>query len=232
MASSPGVTASVFVGLAPAQLTLPPGPGRHARRTHLPEVQLTLSSFAIRAADRGRHSRPPEQRAPYLRFRLDVTLCIAIGTGLSEHAGQHDQLNPELTSNLEQTRPRSGLDEAIRNWHNTRSGWVRRQGLEPRTRGLRVRCSVRFTPSHCATMLDVPDVRQATRAGAVWCRPLPGRTATSEQTWSKHGDGHVPKRQIQFVIAAARVDVRRSSSASGTLLTHGRSPRLRYTNAW
>jgi hypothetical protein len=33
---------------------------------------------------------------------------------------------------------RNGLHEGTRNGYNTRSGRVRRQGLEPRTRGLRV----------------------------------------------------------------------------------------------
>ncbi len=33
---------------------------------------------------------------------------------------------------------------AIRNGYNTRSSRVRRQGLDPRTRGLRVRCSDSF----------------------------------------------------------------------------------------
>src|SRR6266705_6440908 len=69
---------------------------------------------------------------------------------------------------------------------------VPRQGLEPRTRGLRVRCFVRFSSStsyHSVPRRAVTcrTVRQTTSAGAVWCRLLPGRTATSEQTWSKHG---------------------------------------------
>src|SRR5216683_2880206 len=32
-------------------------------------------------------------------------------------------------------------------------------------------------------------VRQTRRPAAAWCRPLPGRTGTSEQTWSKHDRG-------------------------------------------
>src|ERR1035438_962132 len=39
---------------------------------------------------------------------------------------------------VEQTCPGTGLHEGTRNGYNPRSGRVRRQGLEPRTRGLRV----------------------------------------------------------------------------------------------
>src|SRR6266550_4382850 len=59
-----------------------------------------------------------------------------------------------------------------------------------------------MVPSHVMTCRTV---RQTTRADAVWCRLLPGRTATSEQTWSNHGGGHVPKRQLRFVITPACV---------------------------
>lgn len=48
-------------------------------------------------------------------------------------------------------------------------------------------------------------VRGSAHFAAVWYRALSDGTATSEQTWSKHGDGHVPKRQIRSVITPASV---------------------------
>jgi hypothetical protein len=89
------------------------------------------------------------------------------------------------------TRSACVLNEGVSPGQGVRSG-VRRQGLEPRTRGLRVRCSARFcffTSYHFmpGSAVICRTVRQPTRARVMWCRPLPGRTATSEQPWSKHG---------------------------------------------
>ena len=50
-------------------------------------------------------------------------------------------LGPDWRANVEQTWPRNGLHEVDRNGYNARSERVRREGLEPPTRGLRVRCS-------------------------------------------------------------------------------------------
>jgi hypothetical protein len=76
---------------------------------------------------------------------------------------------------------------------NVKTSRVRRQGLEPRTRGLRVRCSVRFcfstwyhlVPHSAATCRTV---RQAHESG---CRVMPAATgpyrdirANMEQTWA------------------------------------------------
>jgi len=71
---------------------------------------------------------------------------------------------------------------------------VRRQGLEPRTRGLRVRCSVRlFCLSCCQAMLaragSCHSVRSPASAPCCGYRVVPGCTGASEQPWSNIG-GH------------------------------------------
>ena len=68
-----------------------------------------------------------------------------------------------------------------------RNRWVRRQGLEPRTRRLRVRCPVRFFSQNCCRAMTAHaatcrSVRLPVSAAACRYRVLPGRTATSEQT--------------------------------------------------
>jgi hypothetical protein len=70
--------------------------------------------------------------------------------------------------------------------------WVRRQGLEPRTRGLRVRyVTYRLVP---------PDVTSCHFRWSTWsrhagsCRPVPVRSATTEHTWSTAADGCAPSR--------------------------------------
>jgi len=66
---------------------------------------------------------------------------------------------------------------------------VRRQGLEPRTRGLRVCCS-RILFSYSTSEFNATccrDTRNAPRRHTVCWRLISGSTGTSEQTWSKHG---------------------------------------------
>src|SRR5216683_5754521 len=91
-----------------------------------------------------------------------------------------------------------------------------------------------MVPAHAMTCRAV---RQTGRPAAAWCRLLPARTGTSEQTWSKHGCGRCPaqpgqqrlpepgrrpgvsrKRRVRSVIAAAGVDARWGTAAVGTLL--------------
>ena len=65
---------------------------------------------------------------------------------------------------------------------------VLRQVLDPRTRGLRVRCSgVLFTQSTSMfTLASWRDNRNSPRRNTVCGRLIPGGTGTSEQTRSKH----------------------------------------------
>jgi hypothetical protein len=70
-------------------------------------------------------------------------------------------------------------------------GGLRRQGLEPRTRGLRVSCFVRlFSLNCCQIMLgravSCHSVRLPACAPRCGYRVVPDRTGASEQTWSKH----------------------------------------------
>ena len=65
-----------------------------------------------------------------------------------------------------------------------------------RTRGLRVRCFVRlFSLNCCQAMVaragSCHSVRSPVSEARCGCRMLPGRTGTSEQTWSKHGYAQV-----------------------------------------
>ena len=90
---------------------------------------------------------------------------------------------------MEQTWPRNGLHEGTRNGHIPRSEWVRRQGLEPRTRRLRVGWSyfgcVRSACGFTVLPGEICDRFPSFSAGS--CRPLPGSARTSEQPWSDHG---------------------------------------------
>jgi hypothetical protein len=58
---------------------------------------------------------------------------------------------------VEQTWAGNGLLVGTGNWYKPRSVRVRRQGLEPRTRGLRVRCSA-YPHVHRRTPVQVPVV--------------------------------------------------------------------------
>jgi hypothetical protein len=97
------------------------------------------------------------------------------------------------------TRSACVLNEGVSPGQGVRSG-VRRQGLEPRTRGLRVRCSARFSVATSCdfTMMPAETRCNRPRPAAAWYRPLPGRNATAEQTWSNHGDAHVPLAAATF----------------------------------
>ena len=85
-----------------------------------------------------------------------------------------------------------------------RSVRVRRQGLEPRTRGLRVRCSVRFpVATSCDFMVMPAEIRcYEPCPGASSYRSLPGWNATAEQTWSKHGGRLISGGSVLSVTAA------------------------------
>jgi hypothetical protein len=83
---------------------------------------------------------------------------------------------------------------------------ISRDGL--RWRASRLRAAAQSVRKYLLVSDDATScrtVRQIGRRAAAWCRPLPGRTATSEQTWSKHGGGHWPRRQIRSVISPASV---------------------------
>ena len=80
-------------------------------------------------------------------------------------------------------------------------------GQNPATRPMFLRIK---SPLLCVRLL--PDsagpcrfVRDSADFAAAWYRALSDGTATSEQTWSKYGDGHVPKRPIRSVITLASV---------------------------
>ena len=98
------------------------------------------------------------------------------------------RLGPNSRANVEQTRAGTGPNKKTWGGHNPRSVRVRRQGLEPRTRGLRVRCSgILFIQSTSAFRLTRwRDIRNRPRGSAVRCRMLPRSTETSERTWSTH----------------------------------------------
>jgi len=59
---------------------------------------------------------------------------------------------------------------------------VRRQGLEPRTRGLRARTRSYRPGSACAS--SCRSRRSATSRRAVGCRPMPPRSTATEHRWS------------------------------------------------
>jgi hypothetical protein len=105
---------------------------------------------------------------------------------------------------VEQTWARNGLHEVARNWHNPRSGRVRRQGLEPRTRGLRVRCSVRLTDAtSCDFMMQPGEIRQR-QPDFVPGHASPCRVRTRQP--SKHGANmahpNPRQRQLRSVMTA------------------------------
>jgi hypothetical protein len=110
-------------------------------------------------------------------------------TSCRRRTGSHSR-----RANVEQPPARNGPHEANQNRYNTRSGMhlrVRRQGLEPRTRGLRVRCSgigsvlslAASTGLRAATPVSVSaDVGQ--------CRAVPGQTSKHRaNTMSSRGCG-------------------------------------------
>jgi hypothetical protein len=100
-------------------------------------------------------------------------------SSLKEHALQtmHGRETPWSTTPL--TPARSFRDEDLR---------VRRQGLEPRTRGLRVRCSVRFFSLNCCQIMlahagTCHSVRSPASAARCGYRVVPDRTGHT----SNHG---------------------------------------------
>jgi hypothetical protein len=105
---------------------------------------------------------------------------------------------PQQHPTVEQARSERGLESGTNRAHNNdlesynpRSLRVRRRGLEPRTRGLRVRCYVRlFSLNCCHAMLTRAGschfVRLPASASRCGYRVVPARTGASEQTWSKH----------------------------------------------
>ena len=89
-------------------------------------------------------------------------------------------------------RPHDGLSPAPHKitadhtiMRQRRSGRVRRQGLEPRTRGLRALLSYQISALDASLCRSV---RASTRIPADWCRVLTGGTGADEQTPSKHQD--------------------------------------------
>ena len=132
----------------------------------------------------GRDVRSPlEGRALELRNPVDVTLCMAIGRGSTGRAGRPVGLGLDWRANVEQTWSPNSLHEGAWNGYNPRSEWVRRQGLEPRTRRLRVRCFVRFfSPIWCHVMtirvVACCSVRLPVSGEGCGYRVLPGRTGT------------------------------------------------------
>src|ERR1035438_9648112 len=91
---------------------------------------------------------------------------------------------------MEQPWPGNGPHEGTRKRHNPRSEWVRRQGLEPRARRLRVCCSADLAVSDCAGKFrDLPGCTENRENG---CRVIPPATgpyrdirANMEQTWMR-----------------------------------------------
>jgi hypothetical protein len=131
-------------------------------------------------------------------FSLDVTLCITIGRGL---AGRPVTMI-DFSRTGEQTWRKHGL------------GMATGQSKEITKTPGQYECAARDlnprikSPMFCARLM--PDnarrcryVRDSAYFAAISCRTLTYRTATAEQTWSKHGDGHVPKRPIHSVIIPA-----------------------------
>jgi hypothetical protein len=70
-----------------------------------------------------------------------MSRCVNHRQGLAGRSGRHDQLHLDWRANVEQTWPGNAHRPVQRDGESRRSGRVRRQGLEPRTRGSRVRCS-------------------------------------------------------------------------------------------
>jgi hypothetical protein len=100
-------------------------------------------------------------------------------------------LDPRTRATTEQPSGQNGYRKKDLGPKIPRSVRVRRQGLEPRTRGLRVRCSVRLFFLNCyQTMLARAGSCHFVQSPAsVLCcgyRVVPGCTGASEQTWSKH----------------------------------------------
>jgi len=135
-------------------------------------------------------------RAVELRNPVAVTLCRAIGRGSTGRAGRPVGLGLYWRANVEQTWPRNGLHEVARNGYNPRSKWVRRQGLEPRTRRLRVCCPVFRISALYLRVYDATcgDMQQLPR---IWCRFVPAATgpyrdirATTEQPPMRTGLDH------------------------------------------
>jgi hypothetical protein len=95
---------------------------------------------------------------------------------------------PDTRANTEPTWVQNGHMKNYLKQHNPRSECVRRQGLEPRTRRLRVCCSVRLTAATSCDFTAVPaQIHDSQSSPGTACyRLLPGWNATSEQTWSKH----------------------------------------------
>ena len=105
--------------------------------------------------------------------------------------------------------------------YNACSERVRRQGLEPRTRGLRVRCSVRLFSLNCRqTMLARAGrchfVRSSASAPRCGYRMVSDRTGACEQTWSKH--------PCALVYTNMPWPVERGSGRLGTSSVRGTAP--------
>ena len=158
-------------------LGLPADPGRAARPGH-PGRRVT-----VRRVQR----QLPHREVRRVLRRLRIPPAPFLGTHATRAArGTRSGLTSKRGASMAGKRPsRVGQDG-----YHPRSGPVRRQGLEPRTRGLRVRCSANLTvPDSAAKCYDVPGCTANRETAAAWCSLLPARTGTSEQTWSKHGRG-------------------------------------------
>ena len=102
-----------------------------------------------------------------------------VGNGLSHNPGYPEYAH--MFGALSKIAPQDGLSPAphkisttAQREHNPRSG--------------RAAALFDFTPlSRAETCRDVPSRAAACIRGGRRCRVLPGRTGTSEQTWSKHG---------------------------------------------
>ena len=147
-------------------------PGIPAYREHSQGYSLKMLPVGTGAPGRGTSSAtadPARLSRPRSKPRLRLPAITRMG-GDEQTWSQH---GPEMTC----TR---GPGTGIVPGQNGLDGRVRRQGPEPRTRSLRVRCSVRFFSPNCCRAMTVH------AAACRRCRVLPGRTGTSEQTWSKH----------------------------------------------
>jgi len=122
---------------------------------------------------------------------LDHQAAKSACAAASEVPGRLAQIRREASGAFHLQRPRywPTLDRGAGNSHLVADENPRQ--LDRCARGLRVRCSVRFTDVTSCDFMAVPAEMHDTNAGSgtAWYRLLPGWNATSEQTWSNHGSG-------------------------------------------
>jgi hypothetical protein len=179
-----------------------PGPRKApARRRAHPAAQHPA------AGHRHRPRTPPGSRTGYCPQQIAVPLSL-LGEGTRINAdparqpGRSHARKPVTTSYRREPGPTSdprwphqaGHKNGLEPKTPGQDGRVRLQGLEPRTRGLRARYSVRlFSLSCCQTILaragSCHFVRPPVSAARCGYRMLPERTGASEQPWSNHRPG-------------------------------------------